>query len=61
MKLTKSDERGLGFKLCITCERNDRFVYSSPRIVRAYEINSRAVDHEGSAGKMKVVGIIEML
>lgn len=32
MKFAKYDDRGQGFKLYVTCESNDRFFYSSPRI-----------------------------
>lgn len=43
IKFSKADERGLGFKLCISCKCREEFVHSSPKIDRAYEINRRFV------------------
>jgi len=40
---SKYGERGLGFKLCVTCECGSTYIDSSPHIGHAYEINRRFV------------------
>lgn len=43
VSFTKYGQRGLGFKLCVTCECGEKYIDSSPMISSGYEINRRLV------------------